>query len=193
MPHVARAWRRRYEDDPDRVCLDFDVSNAYTLRAQRAFLERMQVDFSGLSGWLRWIYRLTDATMVLWRGRQLEIKTGGHQGCPLMSLCHAVVQRCITDSLGLAPVWPGTRALLPSLDPSPPFWTLWPCLPPDGLFGGQQGDISRVAESLQNHMRLRGLRFGTRQAIPRTRARTASTSPHFAWPGCTCEPEGNFE
>ena len=29
VPHVARAWKRKYEHDPERVCLDFDESNAY--------------------------------------------------------------------------------------------------------------------------------------------------------------------
>ena len=55
LPHVARAWRRRFHDDPDRVCLDFDESNAYNCVHRGAFLEHMQIVFPGLSRWLRWI------------------------------------------------------------------------------------------------------------------------------------------
>ena len=58
MPHVARAWRRRYEDDPDRVCLDFDVSNAYTLRAQRGL-------FGASAGGFPWPERLAEVDLPL--------------------------------------------------------------------------------------------------------------------------------
>ena len=57
---------------------------------------------------------------VVWNGVTIHSCTGGFQGCPIMSLCHVVVQRAVPDALGLADLLPGTHHLIPPLEPRPP-------------------------------------------------------------------------
>ena len=192
VPHVARAWKRKYENDPERVCLDFDESNAYNCVSRVAFLERMQVVFPGLSRWLRWIYPVEGSTWVLWQGRQIESKTGGHQGCPLMSLCHAAVQRCIPEALGLTEVWAGTRPLIPAMDP-PPALDFIAMFADDGLIGGKQVEIVRVAHHLRTYMPATGLTFGKMAAIPACPRAHSIDTEALREAGCSWEAEGNFE
>ena len=113
MPHAVREWRDRHANDPDRLALDFDESNANNAVDRGVLLKRVQIVFPGLAQWLRWIYPIHAPTWLCWKGPRIACSTGGHPGCPLLGLCHAAVQRCIPECLGLAPLWPGTEHPIP--------------------------------------------------------------------------------
>ena len=115
VPHAVQEWKDRFAGDPDRLALDFDETNAYNAVDRGVFLTRMQAVFPVLAQWLRWIYPTQGPTWVYWKTHRIPCNIGGHQGCPLMGLCHAAVQRCIPECLGLAPLWPGTEPLIPAL------------------------------------------------------------------------------
>ena len=102
MPHLYRQWRQRYQADTDQVCLSFDEGDAHNVVDRHMFLTRMQEVAPGLSRWLEYIYPTDIDTKVFFQDVAIPSAAGGQQGCPLMTACHAVVQRLLLESLGLA-------------------------------------------------------------------------------------------
>jgi hypothetical protein len=192
LAHAVRGWREAHADDDDRVFLDFDETNAYNTVDRASFLARMQIVFPGLSRWLRWIYPLGAPTWVVWAGKLIESRAGGHQGCPLMSLCHAAVQRAIPEALGLCELWPGTKALVPKMEPAPDV-DLLGMYADDGIIAGRQGDMSRIARHLHEHIGTLGLTFGKLQAVPANPQHNLIDVASFVQAGCTFCHDGNVE
>ena len=188
--HAAREWMADNQDDAQAVVLDFDETNAYNMVHRTVFLQRMHAVCPGMSRWLRWIYPYDDKAWVIWDGKKIPSGAGGHQGCPLMGLCHAAVQRCIPESLGLAKLWPGTTHIIPVMDP-PPAVSLMVMFADDGLIGGGQTEMARVAAHLTAHMpRNTGLSFGKMQAVPASK-NNAIDGEAMKAAGCTmCAAEG---
>ena len=91
MPHLARLWLKDNGRNPDKVLLGYDEGNAHNEVDRHHFLKRMWEVAPGLARWLEYIYPTDQATIVFYRGREIESKAGGQQGCPLMMSCHAVV------------------------------------------------------------------------------------------------------
>ena len=109
MPHLARHWQQEFKDDRQRVLLSYDQGNAHNEVDRHAFLMRMREIAPGICRWLEYIYPTDRATKVFYRGKIIESRAGGQQGCPLMMACHALVQRVVTESLGLLESHEGTR------------------------------------------------------------------------------------
>ena len=65
-----------------------------------------------------------------------------------MGLCHAAVQRCVPEAMGLTPLWPGTEELIPALDP-PVQADMVVLYADDGVIAGHQREILRLAAHLR--------------------------------------------
>ena len=192
LVHAAREWQRRAGDDVDLVLLNFDEVNAYNEVDRSTFLKRMEMVTPGLARWLRYLYPLEGRTWVVWNGQKIPSERGGHQGCPMMSVCHAAVQRAIPEALGLAELWPGTEPLLPLMQPPPTIDAAAP-LADDGFVAGPSNDIYRVAVHMRAHMPDVGLRFGTMQAVLAAGPRSVVDRQMFDDIGCQFLAEGNWE
>ena len=55
MPHLARQWLSDHRDDPDRVLVNSDESNAHNKVDRHTFLMRMREIAPRLSRWLEWV------------------------------------------------------------------------------------------------------------------------------------------
>eukprot|EP00973_Karenia_brevis_P022497 3097100-Karenia_brevis.AAC.1 len=192
MPHVCRQWMQDFQDDPDRVLADFDESNAHNTVDRHSFLLRAREVIPGLCRWLEFIYPTDCATIVFYRGRTIESKAAGQQGCPLMGVCHALVQRVMWESLGILPIQQGTTALAPTLDP-PVQVDMAPLFADDGALAGPSQEILRGVRHLKDVMPLLGLKFSKLQVV------TAAGNAHqvdlqgFLAEGCTVNTTRNFE
>eukprot|EP00959_Pyramimonas_sp_CCMP1952_P019743 417114-Pyramimonas_sp.AAC.1 len=101
MPHLVRQWRDDNANDPDKFLINYDEGNAHNEVDRHTFLTRMRDIAPGICKWLEYIYPTDVATYVFYRGRAIESRAGGQQGCPLIGACHAVVKRMVHESLGL--------------------------------------------------------------------------------------------
>jgi hypothetical protein len=158
LPHVARLWREDWETDGDRAMVDFDQANAHNAVDRCAFLLRAHEVVPGLARWLRWVYPLDRPTFVFYRGRVIESRSGGQQGCPLIGMCHALVQRAAMESLGLVPTEIGTTELLPVMEP-PASLDVAALFADDGILAGPQLEVLRSVQHLQIVMPKVGLTF----------------------------------
>eukprot|EP00973_Karenia_brevis_P017822 2448930-Karenia_brevis.AAC.1 len=89
----------------------------------------------GLCKWLEFIYLTTVATDVYYRGRIIKSKAGGHQGCPLMMACHALVQRILLESIGVVEPLAGSEIQVPVMSP-PAQLDATPGFADDGFLAG---------------------------------------------------------
>ena len=90
------------------------------------------------------IFTPTDLpTKVFYRDVVIDSCSGGQQGCPLMTACHAVVHRFLLESLGLVRPPAATAVTLPC-----------PCCPDDGLLAGPSAEVFH-----RNGMLLHSCRF----------------------------------
>ena len=119
MPHLSRQWFLQHADDQDRVLVDFDESNAHNTVDRHSFLLRAHQVIPGVCRWLEYIYPTSESTYVFYRGREIESKAGGQQGCPLIGAGHGLVQRALPESLGLVDVDPRTTQIAPIISPKP--------------------------------------------------------------------------
>ena len=165
MPHLARAWMNEFKNDTSRVLVDYDESNAHNAVDRCAFLDRMAGVAPGLARWLDFIYPTSAPTYVFYKGRIIESRAGGQQGCPLIGACHAVVQRSLLEALGVVPVAPQTAALLPVLSP-PADLDMTPMFADDGFFAGRAEEVKRALQHLVPVMPLLGLKFSKLDVIP---------------------------
>ena len=125
--YLFRQWQQHYRADTDRVCLSYDEGNAHNVVDRHVFLTRMYEVAPGLSRWLEYIYPTHIDTMVFFHHVVIPSAAGGQRGCPLMTACHAVVQRLLLESLGLVRPPAGTAVAVPTLQP-PAQLGMAPCL-----------------------------------------------------------------
>ncbi|CAK9092764.1 Pentatricopeptide repeat-containing protein [Durusdinium trenchii] len=145
MPHLYRQWQHHYRADTDRVCLSYDEGNAHNVVDRHVFLTRMQEVTPGLSRWLEYIYTTDIDTKVFFHHMIIPSVAGGQQECPLMTACHAVVQRLLLESLGLVDPPAGTAVALPTLQP-PAQLDMAPCFADDGLLAGLSAEVLRALQ-----------------------------------------------
>ena len=146
----------------------------------------------GFCRWMEYIYPTDKATIVFYRGRELESRDGGQQGCPLMMACHAVVQRVLLESLGIIPVDPRTSRLAPILNP-PAQLDISPMYADDGLFAGRASEVARNLDHLIPIMPSLGLRFSMLEAIPAAGPNHQIALQLFRNMACACNETGNFD
>ena len=117
MSDLARKWLQTHADDIDRALVDSDKGNAHNELDRHTFLRRAREVTPGACRWLEYIYPTHTAKCIFYRGRVIDSRTGGQQGCPWMQVCHAFVERILQESLGLVPADPLTTPVATVLDP----------------------------------------------------------------------------
>ncbi|CAK9062512.1 unnamed protein product [Durusdinium trenchii] len=192
MPHLYQQWEHHYRADTDRVCLSYDEGNAHNVVDRHVFLTRMQEVAPGLSRWLEYIYPTDIDTKVFFHHVVIPSVAGGQQGCPLMTACHAVVQRLLLESLGLVDPPAGTAVALPTLQP-PAQLDMAPCFADDGLLAGPSGEVLRALQHWSVVMPRLGLKLSTASVAPVAGRQHQVDLRPFAALGCALCEDGNFE
>ena len=177
MPHLLRRWQERYATDPDRLCLTYNQTNAHNVVDRHSFLVRMQEVAPGTSRWLEYIYPTDTPAKVFYRDVVIDSASGGQQGCPLMTACHATVHRLLLESLGLAEPPAGTLVTLPRLEPAARL-DIAPCFADDGVLAGAATEVLRALRHLRAVMPQTALQFSSLQVVAAAGPTTASTSTH---------------
>ena len=192
MPHLARQWTADYKGDGDRILINSDESNAHNEVDRHTFLTRMREVAPGMAKWLEYIYPTDQPTYVYYRGRVIESRAGGQQGCPAIGACHAVTKKMLHGALGLIPPSEGSSIQLPVLDP-PAVLDMAPNFADDGLLARKSGEVLRALTHLKRVMPMVGLKFSTLQLVPAALdAHTFQVEPFTALGGQMCS-EGNVE
>ncbi len=192
MPHLARKWLKHHARDPDRALLAYDEGNAHNEVDRHTFLMRMSQIAPGLCRWLEFIYPTDMPTIVVYRGRRIDSRAGGQQGCPLMMACHAVVQRILLEALGIVEVDPRTSAAAPVLDP-PATLDMTPMFADDGFLAGRQAEVRRALLHLQPIMPSLGLRFSMLEVVPAAGLAHHIDLESFVSLGCSVNETANLE
>ena len=192
MPHISRQWLADHAEDVDRVLLAYDEGNAHNEVDRHTLLQRMWEIAPGICRWLEYIYPTNRATVVFYRGRQIDSKAGGQQGCPLIMACHGVVQRILVEALGVVQVDPRTSQVAPVLDP-PAALDMTPMFADDGIVAGRSGEVLRALKHLQTVMPPLGLRFSMLELVPAAGADHAVDVAPFEACGCTVTATGRIE
>ena len=96
--------------------------------------------------------------MVFYRVMVLDSRAGGQQGCPLMSACHAMVQRILLETAGIIPSAPGTTPIGQVMDP-PARLDITPMFADDAIIAGVDTEVRRVLVQWQSIMPGLGRRF----------------------------------
>ena len=84
MFHLSRQWFLQNADNPDKVLVDYDEDNAHNTVDRHTFLQQAHEVMLGVCRWSEYIYPTDTATLVFYRGRTIDSKAGGQQGCPLI-------------------------------------------------------------------------------------------------------------
>lgn len=84
LPHLGRQWLLAHADNPDKVLIDFEEGNAHNEVDRNTFLQRASAVAPGICRWLAYIYPTDQPTFVFYRGKVIESRSGGQQGCPLI-------------------------------------------------------------------------------------------------------------
>ena len=184
LPHLARQWFLQHDLDEHRVLVDFDESNAHNQVDRHTFLLRAHEIAPGICRWLEYIHPTSEATFVFYRGRVIESRAGGQQGCPLIGACHALCQRIVLESLGVAPVDPRTTPIAEVLSPAPQL-DMTPGFADDGFLAGPSGEVLRCLQHLQTVMPSLGLSFSRLEAVPSAGMRCSFDTQSFINLGCT--------
>ncbi len=192
MPHLARQWLRHFADDADRLLLAYDEGNAHNEVDRGTFLTRMSQVAPGLCRWLEFIYPTDMSTIVVYKGRKIESKAGGQQGCPLMMACHAVVQRILLEALGIVEADPRTTAVAPVIEPAAVL-DMTPMFADDGFFAGKQAEVRRALVHLRPIMPSLGLRFSMLEVVPAAGPAHSIDLQAFREPGCSVNETANVE
>ena len=193
MPHLVRQWREDNANDTEKVFINFDEGNAHNEVDRHTFLTRMREIVPGLSKWLEYIYPTDIPTYVFYRGRVIESKAGGQQGCPLIGACHAAVKRMVHESLGLTEPMVSSQIQLPAID-RPVSLDLAPLFADDGIAAGSQEEVLRALRHMRKVMPLVGLRFSHLQVAAASFDRQpAERFAPFVGEGCTPILDGNVE
>ena len=78
MSHLAREWPQQHCNDPARLMVDSDESNAHNEVDRHTFLLRMREVCPGVSRWLEFIYPTDCPTMVFHKDHE-EYETAARQ------------------------------------------------------------------------------------------------------------------
>ena len=81
MSHLAREWLHQHCDDPSRLMVDSDESNAHNEVDRHTFLSRMREVCPGVSRWLEFIYPTDCPTTVFYKGNVLDSQSGSRAAC----------------------------------------------------------------------------------------------------------------
>ena len=193
MPHLARQWRQDNAQDPDKILINFDEGNAHNEVDRHTFLTRMRELVPGICTWLEYIYPTDAPTFVFYRGRIIESRSGGQQGCPLIGACHAVVKRMVHESLGLLEPVAHSSVQLPRIQQALDL-DLAPLFADDGIIAGRSSEVLRALQHMKLVMPLVGLRFSFLQvAAANTDMQPAERFALFTAEGCTAALDGNIE
>ena len=165
MPHLARQWLTQHQGDTDRILVDFDESNAHNTVDRHTFLQRAHQVIPGVSRWLEYIYPTDVATFVFYRGRCIESRAGGQQGCPLMAVGHALVQRILLGSLRVIELDSRTTEIAP-LIASRPALDMTPGFADDGFLAGPSSAVRESLQHIQSFMPALGLSFSRLEVVP---------------------------
>ena len=190
MAHLARQWMSRHRDDVDRVLVDFDETNAHNTVDRHVFLQRAHQIVPSMCRWMEFIYPTGEPTYIFFHGSAIESVAGGQQGCPLMMMAHALVQRIVLESLSVVEVDPRTVELAPVLDPKPVL-DLAPGFADDGFFAGPSAEVQRCVAHVKTFMPSLGLRFSRLEAIPSAGDRSLVDRTVFTSLGCTFNSSAN--
>ena len=114
----------------------------------------------GICKWLEFIYPTDSSTAVFYRGKIIESRAGGQQGCPLMMACHCVVQRLMFESLGVVAPLAGSSINMPILSP-PADLDLCSGFADDGFLAGRSAEFLRALRHLKSVMPNLGLQFSS--------------------------------
>ena len=177
---------------PDKVCLSYDQSNARNVVDRHAFLTRVRDIVPGLSRWLEFIYPTDMPAHVFYQDIIIPSASGGQQGCPLMTACHAVVQRMLLESLGLVEPPAGTAVTLPRLQP-PVALDLAPCFADDGVLAGNSAQVLRALRHLLAVMPRTGLQFSSLRIVAAAGEHHGVNFDPFLAAGCDVNGAGDRE
>ena len=158
MANLARQWLGQHQNDPSWLLVDTDESNAHNEVDRHIFLSRMREGCPGLARWLEFIYPTDWSTMVIYNENVLESKAGGQQGCPLMSACHAMVQRILLEAAGIISVDPDTTPVATLMVP-PARLDMIPMFADDGVIADEAPEVLRTLQHWRPLMPRLGLRF----------------------------------
>ena len=186
MTHLARGWMEKYREDPTRILLDTDEGNAHNEVDRHTFLLRAREVAPGICRWLEFIYPTQSATMVFYKDLILDSRAGGQQGCPLMAVCHAMVERIKLEATGLIPVDPATTPVADVMDP-PPRLDIVPMFADDCIIAGVAGEVLRTVTHWKRIMPRLGLRFSKLDAIPSAGPHHSIDLTAFEAIGCKCD------
>ena len=170
MSHLAREWLQQHCNDPSRLMVDSDESNAHNEVDRHTFLLRMREVCPGVSRWLEFIYPTDCPTMVFYKDHVLDSQAGGQQGCPLMSACHSMVQRILLEAAGIVLVDPNTTPVATVMVP-PAHLDMIPMFADDSIMAGEASEVLRTLQHWLPLMPRLGLRFSKLDLIPAAGAR----------------------
>ena len=165
MSHLAREWLQQHCNDPSRVMVDSDESNAHNEVDRHTFLSRMREVCPGVSRWPEFIDPTDCPTMVFYKGHVLDSQAGGQQGCPLMATCHAMVNRILLEAVGIVPVDPDTTPVATVMAP-PADLDMIPMFADDCIIAGKASEVLRTLQHWLPIMPRLGLRFSKLDIIP---------------------------
>ena len=138
----------------------------------------------GVSRWLEFIYPTDEATMVFYKQHIIDSRSGGQQGCPLMAVRHAMVQRILLEAAGVVPVDSCTQPVAPMMDP-PARLDLCPMFADDSIIAGEASEVLRTLSHWTGIMPSLGLKFSRLEAIPAAGESTNIDLQAFVDLGCT--------
>ena len=191
MPHLARQWMQQHEEDTDRILLDFDESNAHNTVDRHTFLQRAHEIIPGVCRWLEFIYPTDTATFVYYRGRRIESRAGGQQGCPLIAVGHALVQRILLESLRVVEIDGRTTQIAPMI-PCRPALDLSPGFADDGFLAGPSEAVRESLKHIQTFMPSLGLSFSRLEVVAAAGSRCTVDLQAFSRMGCTVAAAANI-
>ena len=109
-----------------------------------------------------------------------------------MMACHAVVQRILLETLGLAPIDPRTTPVGMVMQP-PADLDMTPMFADDGFLAGRDSEVRRALQHIKPIMPALGLRFSMLEVVPAAGPNHAVDLAGFQALGCSLNETGNLE
>ena len=122
--------------------------------------------------------------MVFYKDHVIDSRSGGQQGCPLMAVCHAMVQRILLEAAGIVPLDSGTQLVTPVMDP-PARLDICPMFADDGIIAGESSEVLRTLSHWKQVMPDLGLRFSRAEIVPSAGEHHEIDMRPFMALGCT--------
>ena len=182
--HSARTLMEQHREYPTRILIDSDEGNAHNEVDRHTFLLRAREVAPGICRWIEYIYPTECPTMVFYHGTIIDSEAGGQQGCPLIAVCHAMVQRILLEVAGLIPIASSTTPVGDVMAP-PANLDMCPMFADDCIIAGVAGEVARTLTHWKAIMPSLGLRFSRLEAIPAAGHRHSFDMSVFDALGCT--------